>query len=130
MKDISKIGKNKNKYLLISSKWSQTQNVMNNMNKQMIIEISIRLSFKYICFPGLFRFIDSPKDIATYFEPACHSIHNGGLLCVVVSDTSVFSRSPHVVKRWYAADTLKTEYLKEMSARIVIGNIARFDAFF
>lgn len=48
-----------------------------------------------------------------------------GVLCVVIPDISLFARSPHVVHRFYAADVVKTEYLKELAARIVLASLAR-----
>ncbi|XP_012941753.1 TRMT1-like protein [Aplysia californica] len=74
-------------------------------------------TFQYI-------YINAWKNCVTYLESACHSIAPGGMLCVVVSDSSMFARSPHVVKRWYAVDVMKTEYLKEMAARVVLADLA------
>lgn len=72
-----------------------------------------------------FIFVRSLRQCVNYFDPACHSITHGGMLCFTVADTAVFVRSPHVVKRWYAADVIKTEYSKEMAARIILGALAK-----
>ncbi|BFY99364.1 hypothetical protein BsWGS_02403 [Bradybaena similaris] len=72
-----------------------------------------------------FIYLSSNKNCASYFEPALHSMTSDGVLCVVIPDISLFARSPHVVQRFYAADVVKTEYLKELAARIVLASLAR-----
>ncbi|XP_055886543.1 TRMT1-like protein [Biomphalaria glabrata] len=75
-------------------------------------------AYNFIC-------LNATKNITTYFEPAMNSLTNNGLLCCLCSDVSLFARSPHVVQRLYGANLVKTEYLKELSARIIIANLAR-----
>ncbi|CAG5120280.1 unnamed protein product [Candidula unifasciata] len=72
-----------------------------------------------------FIYLSSNKNCASYFEPALHSMTSDGILCVIVPDISLFARTPHVVQRFFAADVVKTEYLKELAARIVLASLAR-----
>ena len=46
-------------------------------------------------------------------------------MALVVQDLSIFARAPHVVRRSFSAEVIKTEYLKEMAARIVLAEAAR-----
>ncbi|KAH9492307.1 TRMT1-like protein [Bulinus truncatus] len=85
-----------------------------------------------IMYTDAFNFINlnPSKYISTYFEPALSSLTNNGILCIICPDVSLFARSPHVVQRNYGANVVKTEYLKELSARIIIGNLTRCAARF
>ncbi|CAL1541398.1 unnamed protein product [Lymnaea stagnalis] len=72
-----------------------------------------------------FIYLNPQKNATTYFEPAFNSLTCRGLLCFVFPDVSLFARSAHVVQRYYGVDVVKTEYLKELTARIIIGSLAR-----
>ncbi|XP_059144368.1 TRMT1-like protein [Physella acuta] len=72
-----------------------------------------------------FIFLNPQKNSTTYFEPAFNSITCRGIVCFIFPDISLFARSPHVVQRYYSANIIKTEYLKELAGRIIIANLAK-----
>lgn len=68
--------------------------------------------------------MDPGKTPASYFSTLFQNVRNSGVVCVVVPDIMQFARTPHVVRRFYGATCFKTEYLKEMAARIVMASLA------
>ncbi|GFO04705.1 tRNA (guanine(26)-n(2))-dimethyltransferase [Plakobranchus ocellatus] len=72
-----------------------------------------------------FIYLVPHKSNSSCLEPAFHSLSIGGVLCLVVPDLSVFARAPHVVRRTFSSQVIKTEYLKEMAARVVLAEAAR-----
>ncbi|RUS68709.1 hypothetical protein EGW08_023528 [Elysia chlorotica] len=72
-----------------------------------------------------FIYLSPYKNGSSCLEPAFQSLASGGVLALVVPDLSIFSRAPHVVRREFSAQIIKTEYLKEMAARVVLAEAAR-----
>ncbi|KAL8613262.1 hypothetical protein ACOMHN_001586 [Nucella lapillus] len=71
-----------------------------------------------------FVYVDPHKNPAPYFSSVFRNVRNGGVVCLVVPDTMHFARSPHLVRRCYGAHCLKTEYLKELTVRIILATLA------
>ena len=71
-----------------------------------------------------FRYVDPHKNPAPFFSSLFRNVRNNGVLCVLVPDTMHFARSPHVVRRCYGANCIKTEYLKELAVRIILAALA------
>ncbi|XP_025112396.1 TRMT1-like protein isoform X3 [Pomacea canaliculata] len=71
-----------------------------------------------------FIFVDSYKNPSLYFSTLFRNVRNGGVVCVVVPDVLHFARTPHVVRRSYSATCIRTEYIKELAARIIVASLA------
>ncbi|KAL3870641.1 hypothetical protein ACJMK2_038688 [Sinanodonta woodiana] len=64
--------------------------------------------------------------LCTYLDSLFSRIPNNGIACLVSADISpLFARSAPSVLRQYGAHVMKTDYMKEMSARVVIAAAAR-----
>ncbi|XP_067662516.1 TRMT1-like protein isoform X1 [Haliotis asinina] len=72
-----------------------------------------------------FVYLDPHKNSTSYFRPVFANIKNNGVVSLVVPNVSGFSRTPHIVLRNYSAHVIKTDYTKEMAARIVTACMAR-----
>ncbi|XP_063816133.1 TRMT1-like protein isoform X2 [Pseudophryne corroboree] len=61
-----------------------------------------------------------------YLDAAFRNIRNLGILSVTSTDTgSLYAKTVHVTKRHYGCNIIRTEYFKELAARIVLSAIAR-----
>ncbi|XP_063282261.1 TRMT1-like protein isoform X2 [Pelobates fuscus] len=61
-----------------------------------------------------------------YLDAAFRNVRNMGIISVTSTDTgSLYAKSLHVAKRHYGCNIIRTEYFKELAARIVICSIAR-----
>ncbi|XP_033730706.1 TRMT1-like protein [Pecten maximus] len=73
-----------------------------------------------------FVYLNPQSNIAGHIDSAIANIRNNGVLCLVSTDsTHHFTRSAVSVRRHFGATVTKTEYLKELAARVIIGSIAR-----
>ncbi|XP_075033510.1 tRNA (guanine(27)-N(2))-dimethyltransferase isoform X2 [Mixophyes fleayi] len=61
-----------------------------------------------------------------YLDAAFRNIRNLGILSVTSTDTgSLYAKTVHVTKRHYGCNIIRTEYFKELAARIVLSAVAR-----
>ncbi|OWF56094.1 TRMT1-like protein [Mizuhopecten yessoensis] len=73
-----------------------------------------------------FVYLYPHSNISGHIDAAVTNIRNNGVLCLVSTDsTHQFTRSAVSVRRHFGATVTKTEYLKELAARVIIGSIVR-----
>ncbi|XP_071096497.1 TRMT1-like protein [Haliotis cracherodii] len=72
-----------------------------------------------------FVYLDPRKNPTSYFDPVFANTKNNGVVSLVVPNVSGFARTPHIVLRNYGANVIKTDYSKEMAARIITACMAR-----
>uniref|UniRef100_A0A3B4XWQ4 tRNA (guanine(26)-N(2))-dimethyltransferase n=1 Tax=Seriola lalandi dorsalis TaxID=1841481 RepID=A0A3B4XWQ4_SERLL len=61
-----------------------------------------------------------------YLDAAFRNVRNLGIISVTSTDTgSLYSKSPNVTLRHYGCHIVRTEYYKELAARMVIATVAR-----
>lgn len=73
-----------------------------------------------------FVFLQPEGLLANHFDPVFSNLRNNGLLCLTSSDISVqFTRTANVIRRYCHAQVTKTEYMREMAVRVIIGCAVR-----
>lgn len=61
-----------------------------------------------------------------YLDAAFRNVRNLGIISVTSTDTgSLYSKSPNVTLRHYGCHIVRTEYYKELAARMVVATVAR-----
>ncbi|KAM4574647.1 TRMT1-like protein [Fundulus diaphanus] len=61
-----------------------------------------------------------------YLDAAFRNIRNLGIISVTSTDTgSLYAKSPNVTQRHYGCHIVRTEYYKELAARMVVASLAR-----
>ncbi|XP_061749238.1 TRMT1-like protein isoform X2 [Nerophis ophidion] len=61
-----------------------------------------------------------------YLDAAFRNVRNMGIVSVTSTDTgSLYAKSPNVTLRHYSTHIVRTEYFKELAARIVLATVAR-----
>ncbi|KAL3046961.1 hypothetical protein OYC64_021230 [Pagothenia borchgrevinki] len=61
-----------------------------------------------------------------YLDAAFRNIRNLGIISVTSTDTSsLYSKSPNVTLRHYGCHIIRTEYYKELAARMVVDTVSR-----
>ncbi|KAM9848353.1 TRMT1-like protein isoform 2-T2 [Aulostomus maculatus] len=61
-----------------------------------------------------------------YLDAAFRNVRNLGIISVTSTDTgSLFAKSPNVTLRHYGCHIVRTEYYKELAARMVVATVAR-----
>nr|XP_022328622.1 TRMT1-like protein isoform X2 [Crassostrea virginica] len=73
-----------------------------------------------------FIFLQPVGHLANYFDSVFCNLRNNGLLCLTSSDISVqFTRTANVIRRYCHALVTKTDYMREMAVRVIIGSAVR-----
>ncbi|XP_048773596.2 TRMT1-like protein isoform X2 [Ostrea edulis] len=73
-----------------------------------------------------FIFLQPEGQITNYFDSVFSNLRNSGLLCLSSSDISVqFTRTANVIRRYCHAHVMKTDYMREMAVRVIIGCAVR-----
>ncbi|XP_041371176.1 TRMT1-like protein [Gigantopelta aegis] len=93
-------------------------------------DIEIRVS---LCTPNVlmhleafhFLFVAPHKSFTNFADSAFFTLKNNGIVSFVCSNVSSFSRCPEVAQRYHGASSTKTEFSKELAARISVASIAR-----
>ena len=74
-----------------------------------------------------FRYIQPNGTTSCYLDSLFTHLRHDGVACLVSPDiSSQCVRSAPLIQRQYHAHVIKTDYLREMAARIVIGAAARY----
>ncbi|XP_071384817.1 TRMT1-like protein [Centroberyx affinis] len=61
-----------------------------------------------------------------YLDAAFRNVRNLGIISVTSTDTgSLYAKSPNVTLRHYSCHIVRTEYYKELAARMVVATVAR-----
>ncbi|XP_069378791.1 TRMT1-like protein isoform X2 [Paralichthys olivaceus] len=61
-----------------------------------------------------------------YLDAAFRNVRNLGIISVTSTDTgSLYAKAPNVTLRHYSSHIVRTEYYKELAARIVVATVAR-----
>ncbi|XP_034439411.1 TRMT1-like protein isoform X2 [Hippoglossus hippoglossus] len=61
-----------------------------------------------------------------YLDAAFRNVRNLGIISVTSTDTgSLYAKAPNVTLRHYSSHIVRTEYYKELAARIVLATVAR-----
>uniref|UniRef100_A0A3Q3FLZ4 tRNA (guanine(26)-N(2))-dimethyltransferase n=1 Tax=Kryptolebias marmoratus TaxID=37003 RepID=A0A3Q3FLZ4_KRYMA len=61
-----------------------------------------------------------------YLDAAFRNVRNLGIISVTSTDTSsLYAKSPNVTLRHYGCSIVRTEYYKELAARMVVASVAR-----
>lgn len=70
--------------------------------------------------------LDPYGTAVNYLDAAFRNVRNLGIVSVTSTDTgSLYSKSPNVTLRHYGCHIVRTEYYKELAARMVVATIAR-----
>uniref|UniRef100_UPI0037E734ED TRMT1-like protein isoform X1 n=1 Tax=Semicossyphus pulcher TaxID=241346 RepID=UPI0037E734ED len=70
--------------------------------------------------------LDPYGTAVNYLDAAFRNIRNLGIISVTSTDTgSLYSKSPNVTLRHYGCHIVRTEYYKELAARMVVATVAR-----
>ena len=72
-----------------------------------------------------FRYVYPHKNVTSFLDSAFCNLKNNGIVSFVCSNVSAFSRCPEAVQRYHGASSVKTEFTKELAARISLASIAR-----
>ncbi|KAM8930718.1 tRNA (guanine(27)-N(2))-dimethyltransferase [Pelodytes ibericus] len=73
-----------------------------------------------------FIHLDPFGTAVNYLDAAFRNVRNMGIVSVTSTDTgSLYAKTLHVAKRHYGCNIIRTEYFKELAARIVLSSIAR-----
>ncbi|XP_024134705.1 TRMT1-like protein [Oryzias melastigma] len=61
-----------------------------------------------------------------YLDAAFRNVRNLGIISVTSTDTaSLYAKYPNVTQRYYSCHIVRTEYYKELAARMVVASVAR-----
>ncbi|XP_077108140.1 tRNA (guanine(27)-N(2))-dimethyltransferase isoform X2 [Ranitomeya variabilis] len=61
-----------------------------------------------------------------YLDAAFRNVRNLGIISITSTDTSsLYAKNIHVAKRHYGCNLIRTEYYRELAARVVLGAVAR-----
>lgn len=73
-----------------------------------------------------FSHLDPYGTAVNYLDAAFRNVRNLGIISVTSTDTgSLYSKSPNVTLRHYGCHIVRTEYYKELAARMVLATVAR-----
>ncbi|XP_060546091.1 TRMT1-like protein isoform X1 [Pantherophis guttatus] len=73
-----------------------------------------------------FIHLDPFGSSVNYLDAAFRNIRNLGIVSVTSTDTSsLYSKAQHVTQRHYGCNIIRTEYYKELAARMVLAAVAR-----
>ncbi|XP_013922247.1 PREDICTED: TRMT1-like protein [Thamnophis sirtalis] len=73
-----------------------------------------------------FIHLDPFGSSVNYLDAAFRNIRNLGIVSVTSTDTSsLYSKAQHVAQRHYGCNIIRTEYYKELAARMVLAAVAR-----
>lgn len=76
--------------------------------------------------PSPSRHLDPFGTSVNYLDAAFRNVRNLGIVSVTSTDTSsLYAKTVHVAKRHYGCNIIRTEYYKELAARVVLSAIAR-----
>lgn len=74
-----------------------------------------------------FSHLDPFGTAVNYLDAAFRNVRNLGIISVTSTDTgSLYAKSPNVTLRHYGCHIVRTEYYKELAARMVIATVARY----
>lgn len=77
-------------------------------------------------FAGGCRHLDPFGTAVNYLDAAFRNVRNLGIVSVTSTDTgSLYSKAPNVTLRHYGCQIVRTEYYKELAARMVVAAVAR-----
>lgn len=90
---------------------------------------SVRMSLKnfyFFLFHKCFSHLDPFGTAVNYLDAAFRNVRNLGIISVTSTDTSsLYAKSPNVTLRHYGCHIVRTEYYKELAARMVVATVAR-----
>ncbi|XP_029905281.1 TRMT1-like protein [Myripristis murdjan] len=70
--------------------------------------------------------LDPYGTAVNYLDSAFRNVRNLGIISVTSTDTgSLYAKSPNVTLRHYSCHIVRTEYYKELAARMVVATVAR-----
>lgn len=70
--------------------------------------------------------LDPYGTAVNYLDAAFRNVRNLGIISVTSTDTSsLYAKSLNVTLRHYGCQIVRTEYYKELAARVVIATVAR-----
>ncbi|XP_061490027.1 TRMT1-like protein [Rhineura floridana] len=73
-----------------------------------------------------FIHLDPFGSSVNYLDAAFRNVRNLGIVSVTSTDTSsLYSKAQHVAQRHYGCNIVRTEYYKELAARMVVAAVAR-----
>lgn len=74
-----------------------------------------------------FRHLDPFGTSVNYLDSAFRNVRNLGIVSLTSTDiSSLYAKAQHVALRHYGCNIVRTEYYRELAARIVIAAVARF----
>lgn len=74
-----------------------------------------------------FRHLDPFGTSVNYLDSAFRNVRNLGIVSVTSTDiSSLYAKAQHVARRHYGCNIVRTEYYKELAARIVVAAVARY----
>lgn len=73
------------------------------------------------------RHLDPFGTAVNYLDAAFRNVRNLGIVSVTSTDTgSLYSKSLNVTLRHYGCQIVRTEYYRELAARMVLASVARW----
>lgn len=82
--------------------------------------------FYYFLFDECFSHLDPFGTAVNYLDAAFRNVRNLGIISVTSTDTgSLYAKSPNVTLRHYGCHIVRTEYYRELAARMVVATVAR-----
>ncbi|CAH1785372.1 unnamed protein product [Owenia fusiformis] len=70
--------------------------------------------------------LDPYGTVAPFLDPVFHNVRNKGVVVLVSTDVAgIYGKFPNVAERNYGSYLVKTDYFKELAARVVIGAAMR-----
>lgn len=97
-----------------------------NMDK-IVLQI-LCTTYIYVLLPTLpDRHLDPFGSSVNYLDAAFRNVRNLGIVSVTSTDiSSLYAKAQHVAQRHYGCNIVRTEYYKELAARMVVAAVARY----
>ena len=76
---------------------------------------------------NIYSHLDPYGSAVQFLDAAFRNIYNGGIVVVTSTDiAALYGKVPNVTLRNYGAFVTRTEYMKELAARVVLASVARY----
>ncbi|XP_066117437.1 TRMT1-like protein isoform X1 [Saccopteryx bilineata] len=118
---------NKLKVVVDSKEEEESEDILEGEEKLGNIEVT-KMDANVLMHLRSFDFIhlDPFGTSVNYLDSAFRNIRNLGIVSVTSTDiSSLYAKAQHVARRHYGCNIVRTEYYKELAARIVVAAVAR-----
>ncbi|KAM8816401.1 TRMT1-like protein isoform 4-T4 [Rhynchonycteris naso] len=118
---------NKLKVVVDSKEEEESEDILEGEEKLGNVEVT-KMDANVLMHLRSFDFIhlDPFGTSVNYLDSAFRNIRNLGIVSVTSTDiSSLYAKAQHVARRHYGCNIVRTEYYKELAARIVVAAVAR-----